>query len=470
MMLNTERPTLRPEHDPMMRLVNKYGSLDNIPDKELKEVGFVRVLNPDRSGNQVKKAEVMDECRESAENILSKYYGYLNARDYELLQAAKDGSVYVTQGWLNKIAARANGLQEAGIPPVHTTDQFGPSRGRKYVEIIQDKSGRQKEHHAYSKNFPILDFIVSYVAKQIGKKQAQLARQIEGGGGSARGKLNFYPPASAADFQCFRDAAFNDSGALHKALRGEVMSYLREKWNFEDEESEAATVERVEAALDHLEEKMRELEAKSEPQFASWDGDISIVEDPSWYLSVDPAEHESIARKYFESLGNEIPKNKKVAVRMYESYPDLAPDWLENLVHNDQVSAAIESGDYRGLPRKILQESEEARVGASEEFKRICQNMLSSADIRLLLPIEDFLAETLIPRFYVKQAEFLDELNKRRLEILPQISDDQFRERFTGTTGATNPSTFGKSTETDSGEEVRRAIYQRAQDLGMIQS
>lgn len=465
----------------IMDLVRKFGSVAKIPETELALIGFSRIEDPNRQSVGLVPTDVLKRRQQSAQAILKKYQGYLYARDYELLHrvAAKESNI--NDAWLKKIYNRARRLQEAGFPPLHQPEHFGRSRGVKYIEIVSGPRGRSwKELHGFSFKFPNIDFIVTYATRQIGKKQAALIKAAQDAAGPSV-PVKFHTAATVDDFQLFVASAFAN-GRFHAPFRAEILSYVRQRWNFQDEDRQNATIDNLEATMDHLERVLAPMSAQTQVNYQEWSGDIHVVDVPFWFTDFDPHDHDRIARAYFGSLDQRrrpTGKDKEVAIRMCDAFEHLAPDWLLRVVRGQLVEEALITNNYRGLPRWMLAPDAPDRrafEGALRHFQGICERMVRDTDVTITLPILTLPAEFQMPQCLFEYPEFLDAINRARIRVIEKMSDEAFLERFVAKNGRFEAKSYAQDGHktgreaSELGQAVLATVRARAVKLGLMKS
>lgn len=468
------------QDDTMLNLVRQYGNVTAIPESELVANGLMRIGTPERTSVRLVSESLLRHRIGTSLRLLRDYRGYLYARDYELLNRVADRKSDIPDRWLTKIEVRAKELKEAGLPPLHVPEHFGPSRGVKYVEMIRGPRGYGwKQLHGYAYTFPTIDFIVSYVVGQVGKKQANLAK-LAAQAARTEGAIGFYPPATKEDFHVFLAGAFDEDGVMLPQVRAEVLYYVRHRWSFKNDESQQMTLDRIQACLDHLETQLGPLSKSVELEYQEWTGDLSVVNEPFWYIAFRPEDREPIVQAYFLAVTDKpTGKDRQVAQRMCDAFEHLAPERLRRYLEGEVIEYVLETGDFRGVPRELLHpEADDLRVyqAALAHARRTCQELALSLDSTLLKPVHLVAPALGLSRLLFRHQEFLDVLNEARLQVLAKMSDEAFRNRFVASNGRFEAKSFAQDghktadAASDLGQQVLQAICARATQLGVLKA
>lgn len=279
------------DYDSLKDALNEFGSLENISDEILDELGYTRKLDDSVTAKKGDEKQV-----DSAYRLLSSFEGYLCAHDYSLLHQAARREIELTEDDFAEIGGRAKGFEEAGLQ-IFDDDLFTPTSFR----AKSDETGEELLFGF----FPSISFVVGYVSETYFER-VQWWKQR----GFDKAPI---PRVRPEELEIVRERLFLD-GEIDKAVLRELKHYVENQFRTQPE-NEESVLDSIEQAVRFLGDKLEPAENNESKD--SWNGALPDVGDRFWYTDFSRSVREEVVKAYLRQVDlTRIPRVKKERKRL----------------------------------------------------------------------------------------------------------------------------------------------------------
>lgn len=443
-----------------LELVTKFNGAKNIPAAELAEHKLVLI---EKSGGvRVVPVSAIESNAARMGVIFRSYKGYIFSMDHQMLVEMARGERAINDSLIAHAVGRARNLRNAGIPPIYDTALFGRSSGAEMIDGDKLIGTTNK--------FPVVDYIIQFGAGVL--ESRRVARMVQAKrvmGKEARKATIAMWSCNADDVLKFSTASFDETGSILLPLIREVMHHTSTRFRFRSDEHEELALRHTEKVFTYLERQLRPLALKAHRSYEQWDGDVSVVAEPRWYMRFNPVEHNRIASAYQESL-TVVPTGSARGVydRMAASFPHIVTSlWGRGMARINMevaIEYAIETADFALLPSHLFSaQSPDQRVrnAAIAHLKKQCDAWIAQRDLVVIGSLSQLIRNAGLPVAVRSEAEFKDLIADVRLAIVKTLSDDEFVERFSTKNGGLLATPFAQRGDSEPVKRLHSYLLER---------
>ncbi|MFB6226573.1 MAG: hypothetical protein ABEJ02_04445 [Candidatus Paceibacteria bacterium] len=391
------------DYDSLEDALDEFGSLEEISDEILEELGYTRRLD-----GSVTKKKGDEKQIESAHKLLNSFKGYLCAHDYSLLHQAARREIELTDRDFAEIGGRAKKFREAGLK-IFDDELFTPTSFR-------TKSGETGEELLFG-YFPSISFVVGYVSETYFEK-VQWWKQK----GFDKAPI---PRVRPEELETVRKRLFLD-GEIDKALLRELKHYVENQFRTQPE-NEGSVLDSVEQAVRFLGDKLEPAEDESKD---SWTGSLPDVGERFWYSDFSRSTREEIVKAYLRQVDltrlHRVKKERKRLNKLAYIFPGITggPEKAEQTIERVKVERACMSA-VRAFDEDLWQ--------IEDHQDRILYNLERWFEVAELKDVLRGI-DPMTKMFGINKREILDEdpyntlIREMQLRRVRQASGEEIRE------------------------------------------